>query len=149
MGKDPWQDGQRIAVVQCCAYLAALAEDGSWGPDRGRVYGSKISIFGCEARWIDGNIQWANGNVWDRVTDDSDDTNVNGTYSDPWQNGERTIILQSGAWIVAVDPGGYWEPEYGTIKGSKLEIFEQDAEFADGCIKWANGNAWPRISLGS
>lgn len=72
---------------------------------------------------------------------------VSGTYSDPWQGDQLTVFKQEGETLTASGPDGSWGPEYGTVHGQKIHIFNLDGELKpDGSIKWENGGEWPRVS---
>jgi len=91
-----------------------------------------------------GSWQEARGAAEGAAAGGSQQVDVSGTYSDPWKRNSQTIVMQRGTELTASGSDGSWGPEYGTIRGTDIEIFQQKAQFLDGKIKWASGNEWPR-----
>jgi len=145
---DPWKNNSHISFVQSGVIVIALSKDGSWEPDHGHVTGSTVSIFGLSAQFREGRLEWSNSNVWERLPDQQL-TLIDSVYADPWQGNQLAVLAESGEWLVALSVDRSWGPDYGTLRGSSIELYDQTAELVDGQVRWSNGNIWPRVRADS
>ena len=69
---------------------------------------------------------------------------VSGLYIYQWNKEIAVFLTQIGTSVVGSAPDGPWGPEYGTVKGTYVEIFGLKGSFRNGSIEWSNGCVWDR-----